>query len=70
MIGGVTRAEILALDLVQAVITAAMLFAQQGGKHLGNQIIDVKKLKLDRRIVHRVLAAVCDGVQNVATAEL
>lgn len=55
-------AEAIALYPLEALVTAAVLLAQQRAQHLADQVVDVEELQLHRRVVHGVGAAVGDGV--------
>lgn len=55
-------AELVTLYPLEALVTAAVLLAQQGAQHLVHEVVDVEELQLDRRVVDGVGAAVGDGV--------
>lgn len=55
-------AEIITVDALQPLVTAAMLLTQQGAQHLVDQVVDVEELELHGWVVHGVGAAVGDGV--------
>ena len=55
-------AEPVSLDALEAIVSAAVLLAQEGAKHLSDQVVDVEELELHRGVVNGVGAAVGDGV--------
>ena len=55
-------AELLALDALEPLVTAAVLIAQQGAQHLVHEVVDVEELQLHAGVVHGIGAAVRDGV--------
>lgn len=55
-------AEIITIDALEALVSAAVLLPQQGAQHLVDEVVDVEELELDGGIVHGVGAAVRDGV--------
>lgn len=55
-------AELVSLDALEPLVSAAVLLAQQGAQHLVDQVVDVKELQLHAGVVHGVGAAVGDGV--------
>ena len=55
-------AEIIPVDALEALVSAAVLLPQQGAQHLADQVVDVEELQLHVGVVHGVGAAVRDGV--------
>lgn len=55
-------AEPVTVDALEALVSAAVLLAEQRAQHLVDQVVDVEELQLDRGVVHGVGAAVGDGV--------
>lgn len=55
-------AELVALDALEPLVTAAVLIAQQGAQHLVHEVVDVEELQLHAGVVHGIGAAVRDGV--------
>lgn len=55
-------AEPVPLCPLEALVSAAMLLAQQRPQHLVDQVVDVEELQLNGGVVHGVGAAVGDGV--------
>lgn len=55
-------AELISLDALEPLVSAAVLTPQQGAQHLVDQVVDVEELELHRGVVHGVGAAVGDGV--------
>lgn len=55
-------AELVTLYPLEPLVAAAVLLAQQGAKHLADQVVDVEELQLDGGVAHGVGAAVGDGV--------
>lgn len=55
-------AEVLALHALEALVSAAVLPAQQGAQHLVDQVVDVEELQLHAGVVHGIGAAIRDGV--------
>lgn len=55
-------AEPVAVDVLEALVAAAVLTPQQGAQHLIHEVIDVEELQLHGGVVHGVGAAVGDGV--------
>ena len=55
-------AEPVSLYPLEALVAAAVLLAQQGAKHLADQVVDVEELQLHGGVVDGVGAAVGDGV--------
>ena len=55
-------AELISLDALEPLVSAAVLTPQQGAQHLVDQVVDVEELELHRGVVHGVGAAVGDCV--------
>lgn len=55
-------AELVALNALEPLVTAAVLIAQQGAQHLVHEVVDVEELQLHGGVAHGVGAAVRDGV--------
>lgn len=55
-------AEIISVDALEPLVSAAVLLPQQGAQHLVDEVVDVEELQLHRGVVHGVGAAVGDGV--------
>ncbi len=59
-LGGV--AEPVTVDALEALVSAAVLLAEQRAQHLVDQVVDVEELQLHAGVVHGIGAAVRDGV--------
>lgn len=55
-------AEPVTVDALEALVSAAVLLAEQRAQHLADEVVDVEELQLHRGVVHGVGAAVGDGV--------
>lgn len=55
-------AEPVAVDAVEALVSAAVLLSQQGAQHLVDEVVDVEELQFDVGVVYGIGAAVGDGV--------
>lgn len=55
-------AEPVTLYPLEALVSAAVLLAEQRAQHLVDQVVDVEELQLNGGVVHGVGAAVGDGV--------
>lgn len=55
-------AEPVTLYPLEALVSAAVLLAEQRAQHLTDQVVDVEELQLNGGVVHGVGAAVGDGV--------
>lgn len=55
-------AEPVTVDALEALVSAAVLLAEQRAQHLVDQVVDVEELQLHAGVVHGVGAAVRDGV--------
>lgn len=55
-------AEPVTVDALEALVSAAVLLAEQRAQHLVDQVVDVEELQLHAGVVHGIGAAVRDGV--------
>lgn len=55
-------AEPVTVDALEALVSAAVLLAEQRAQHLVDQVVDVEELQHDGGVVHGVGASVGDGV--------
>lgn len=55
-------AEPVTVDALEALVSAAVLLAEQRAQHLVDQVVDVEELQLHAGVAHGIGAAVGDGV--------
>lgn len=55
-------AEPVTVDALEALVSAAVLLAEQRAQHLVDQVVDVEELQLHAGVAHGIGAAVRDGV--------
>lgn len=55
-------AEPVTVDALEALVSAAVLLAEQRAQHLADEVVDVEELQLHAGVVHGIGATVRDGV--------